>query len=98
MPYRFWGLLDSCLAAVVAVVLVFIALILAFLHFWKDTNNSSISDADDGVARARLPIFVTLGAIAFIFSVSGLTLLFAGIKAALAPDTENMKLFFEIAK
>ena len=27
-----------------------------------------------------------------------LTLLFAGIKAALAPDTENMKLFFEIAK
>jgi len=41
---------------------------------------------------------VTLGALVLIFLVSVLTLLFAGIKAALAPDTENMKLFFEIAK
>jgi len=84
---------------VVALVLVFIALIMAFLHLWKDTSNSSKSDADDdGVARVRLAKLVTLGAIAFIFSVSGLTLLFAGIKAALTPGTEDMKLFFEIAK
>ncbi|MEI7997153.1 MAG: hypothetical protein WCH01_19855 [Methylococcaceae bacterium] len=97
---------EATLCWIVVVALVFIALILAFLYLWKSGKKSKDRDKSDTnnvaanvvAARVWLAELVTLGALVLIFLVSVLTLLFAGIKAALAPDTENMKLFFEIAK
>ena len=72
-----------------------------FIWINKKITGSAIKSETDNeaTARVRLAKLVTLGAMAFIVIVSVVTLLFAGIKAATAPQgSEDMKTFFDITK
>ena len=69
-------------------------------YLWTRANGAAkVAADDDAVARVRLAKAVTLGAMTFIVLVSVVTLLFAGINAAVPPqDEKKTALFFDIAK
>ncbi len=87
-----WSTNASILAAVGTLVLL---VILGVLVWFGNRSNTA---EDDTLARVRLAKVVTIGALTFIVFVSGVTLLLAGIGAAVDPQEAARDRFFEVAK
>ena len=87
--------MPAILVTAFGVLLLFVV---GLAYLWFQASKPGKSEADDeAIARVRLAKAMTLGAMTFIVLVSVVTLLIAGVNAALAPQPES-KDFFEIAK